>query len=112
MEASGCRYLFGCCSVFTQDGEVAADVFAKLNNDGHVDKSISVRPQPENVIIPPEYESDGVGAEIPPLVNIYMRIGAKVVGEPAIDREMKTVDYFVIFDLEEINRKYRKMFFG
>jgi putative hemolysin len=112
MEATGGRYLFGCCSVFTQAPEVAANVLAKLRGDGHVDESIDIRPRPETAIIPTGFVGDGAGAEIPPLVNIYMRIGAKVCGEPAIDRAMKTVDFFVIFDLEEINRKYRKMFFG
>lgn len=112
MESSKCRYLFGCCSVFTQEPRVAADVLAKLKADGHVDDSLTVLPQPEHTIIPKDYTPNPENAEIPPLVNIYMRIGAKVCGEPAIDRVMKTVDYFVVFDLEEINRKYRKMFFG
>lgn len=112
MESTGNRFLFGCCSVFTQDPETAADVLEKLRSGGHVDDSIDVRPQPENKVLPDSYEPNPDQASIPPLVNIYMRIGAKVCGEPAIDREMRTVDYFVVFDLEEINRKYRKMFFG
>lgn len=112
MESNGCRYLFGCCSVFTQDPHVAADVLAKLSGDGHIDESIDIRPRPDKAIIPVDYTPNGKNAQIPPLVNIYLRIGAKVCGEPAIDRDFKTVDYFVVFDLEEINRKYRKMFFG
>jgi len=112
MEASGCRYLFGCCSIFTQEPQVAADVFAKLRADGHVDQSLHIFPQPDVTILSDDLTGDAAAAEIPPLVNIYMRIGARVYGEPAIDRRMKTVDYFVVFDLDEINRKYRKMFFA
>ena len=112
MEASECRYLFGCCSVFTQDAQIAANVLAKLTNDGHVDETIDVTPRPGLAILNDELVGDSSSARIPPLVNIYMRIGAKVCGEPAIDRDFKTVDYFVVFDLKEINKKYRKMFFG
>ena len=50
--------------------------------------------------------------ELPPLVRIYLRVGCKVCGEPAVDREMRTVDYFVVFDLENLGRKYFKLFFG
>lgn len=112
MTATDCRYLFGCCSVFTQDAKVAGDVLAKLIEDGHVDESIPVTPLPETSIINPSLGADPANAEMPPLVQIYMRIGAKVCGEPAIDRDFGTVDYFVIFDVEEINKKYKKMFFG
>ncbi len=112
MQANDIRYLFGCCSVFTQDPRVAANVLARLRNDGHVHESLKVRPRPEKAIVPKGFIADGENAEIPPLVNIYMRIGAKVCGEPAIDRDFKTVDYFVLFDLDEINRKYKEMFFG
>lgn len=112
MESENCRYLFGCCSVFTQDPQIAANVLAKLKADGHVHESMTLRPRPEVAIIRDGLCGDPSAAEIPPLVNIYMRIGAKVCGKPAIDPDLKTVDYFVVFDLEEINRKYRKMFFG
>lgn len=112
MTSVNCRYLFGCCSVFTQDAQVAANVLAKLRAEGHVDESLPVRPRPEKAIIQKGVVGVPEDSEIPPLVNIYMRIGARICGEPAIDRDMKTVDYFVLFDLEEINRKYRKMFFG
>ena len=88
------------------------DVLAKLAEDGHVDESVVLRPQPALEIITDDLVGDPSSAEIPPLVNIYMRIGARVWGLPAVDRDLKTVDYFVVFDLDEINRKYRKMFFG
>ena len=87
-------------------------MLAKLTEDGHVDESISVSPLAKTSILDPSLEADPSRAEMPPLVQIYMRIGAKVCGEPAIDREFGTVDYFVIFDVDEINRKYKKMFFG
>ncbi len=107
------RYLFGCCSIFTQDGEVAAKVLDRLNADGNVHKSIKVSPREDRKCIPSGFTSkDSEEVELPALVNIYLRIGAKICGEPAVDRQFKTIDYFVIFDVNTINKKYLKMFFG
>lgn len=107
------RYLFGCCSIFTQDARKAAKVLEQLKQEGHIHPELEVWPRPNHWILPSGFDPSGEApVELPPLVNIYLRIGAKVCGEPAIDRDMKTVDYFVVFDLDTINPKYRKMFFG
>ncbi len=107
------RYLFGCCSIFTQNFEVAANVQHHLKLNGHVSEKVRVAPRKDRICIPTDFiPDDNADVDIPALVNIYLRIGAKICGAPAIDREFKTVDFFVIFDLETINRKYLKMFFG
>ncbi|NNE99805.1 MAG: GNAT family N-acetyltransferase [Pyrinomonadaceae bacterium] len=107
------RFLFGCCSIFTQDGDLARTVLDRLKTDGSVHDAIVVSPRPDRTCLPEDFVSDGsVEFDLPALVKIYLRIGAKVCGEPAIDREFKTIDYFVVFDVETINRKYLKMFFG
>lgn len=113
LEQNKKRYLFGCCSIFTQDSEVAAKVLSQLKAKGHLHETIEVKPRVDKICIPANFIPESLEEiELPALVNIYLRIGAKVCGEPAIDREFKTVDYFVIFDLNEINRRYKKMFFG
>ncbi len=113
LEQNEKQYLFGCCSIFTQDGEVAARVLHQLKRNGHLHENIKVKPRESKVCIPENFISnEKEEIELPALVNIYLRIGAKVCGEPAIDREFGTVDYFVIFDLEEINAKYKKLFFS
>ena len=49
---------------------------------------------------------------IPRLFRTYLRFGVKVCGPPAIDRQFKTIDYFVIFDVAQMNAFSRRMFFG
>ncbi|HUF03721.1 MAG TPA: GNAT family N-acyltransferase [Aridibacter sp.] len=111
--ARGKRHMFGCCSVFTQDGRKAAKILQQLKLAGCMHPSITVRPREEARIIPSGFEPSAMApVELPPLVSIYLRIGCRVCGEPAADREMQTVDYFVVFDLESIKPKYRRMFFG
>lgn len=107
------QYFFGCCSIFTQDGETAAKILQQLKNKGHLHKTIEVKPRENKICIPKDFVPEIFEEiELPSLVNIYLRVGVKVCGEPAIDREFKTIDYFVLFDLNEINERYRKMFFS
>ena len=107
------RYLFGCCSIFTQDGEVAGNVLNQLKQKGRLHDTIQVKPREDRICIPDNFvpnESETI--DLPILVNIYLRIGAAICGEPAIDKNFNTIDYFVIFDLKTISKKYFKMFFS
>lgn len=113
MTARSKRYAFGCCSIFSTDPASAASVFARFREDGLMHDSIIVRPREGKALLSgPQAPAHGERKALPALVEIYMRIGARVCGEPAIDREMGTTDFFVIFDVEAIAPKYRKMFFG
>ena len=48
--------------------------------------------------------------ELPPLFNMYLRLGARVCGPPMIDHEFGTIDFFVVFDVRSMNERYQKMF--
>ena len=50
--------------------------------------------------------------ELPPLFEIYLRYAGRVCGPPIIDREFKTVDFFVLFDVEALAPRARRLFFG
>jgi putative hemolysin len=43
---------------------------------------------------------------------MYFRYGACIVGQPAIDREFKTIDYLVLFDLKNMGKETYKLFLG
>ena len=49
---------------------------------------------------------------IPKLFRIYLRFGARVCGPPAIDRLFQTIDFLVLFDMEEMGGPWRNLFFG
>ena len=40
--------------------------------------------------------------QLPPLFTSYLRLGAKVCGGPALDREFKVTDYLVLLDLRDV----------
>lgn len=108
------RYMFGCCSLMSQDCTDGKRALRQLTRDGHLHETLRVRPRPECACQRGDYHSPDTEEELelPRLFGTYLRIGAKICGEPVIDRQFKTIDFFVIFDAKEMPEKYREMFFG
>jgi putative hemolysin len=98
--SNGKRYVFGCCSLTTQDEGLAMRAWEYLRREGFHDASI---PLPAREHCRCDYaEADLEGwedVELPQLFRTYLRYGAKIIGEPAIDREFKTVDYLALVDM-------------
>ncbi|MEZ5307809.1 MAG: GNAT family N-acyltransferase [Pyrinomonadaceae bacterium] len=105
------RYLFGCCSVFTQDPVMAASFLKRFREDGAMLDTFEIAPREDARILTENEYGELPAISYPPLVSIYLRIGAKICGEPAIDRKMKTIDFFVLFDLLDLNERYRAALF-
>lgn len=105
------RYLFGCCSLTSQDAAEGEKARRRIEQGGFYHQDFFVAPRSEYIC-----ESDSIAEfdewELPKLFLTYLRFGAKVCSPPAIDREFKTIDFFVMFDLETITEKYRRMFLG
>jgi putative hemolysin len=108
------RYMFGCCSLMSQDCTEGRRALRQLARDGHMHRELRVAPRAEYACQASDFHSPDTDEEleIPRLFGTYMKIGAKVCGEPVIDRQFKTIDFFVIFDAVEMPEKYREMFFG
>jgi putative hemolysin len=107
------RYLFGCCSLTSQDEDEALRVMEALEQQGNFHPRFAVPPRSGfecRVCVPPR-EPDRK-ASIPKLFRIYMHYGAKVCGPPAIDRQFKTIDFLVLFDVFDMDAQTRRMFFG
>jgi putative hemolysin len=106
------RYMFGCCSLTSQDANEGKAVMKLLEEGGHLHKDLYVPPQKDFECFAADFAgNESVQADIPKLFKIYLRYGAKVCGPPAIDRMFKTIDFFVIFDLALLDNISR-VFFG
>lgn len=103
------RYLFGCCSVFSTDSVVGMNAYRQLEKNNFIHPSFKVQPR-EAKVCPLNPKKPNLPVELPMLFNMYLKIGARVCGEPIIDYDFGTIDFFVIFDLDELNPKYRQMF--
>ena len=110
------RYLFGCCSLTSQIESEGWRAERLLRRENHFHPEFAVFPREGFVCSAENFSPDRGGGEdefeLPRLFHTYLRFGAKACSPPAIDRRFKTIDFFVIFDLETIDEKYRQMFFG
>lgn len=106
-----CRYLFGCCSLTSQDQAAGIRLYRQLKAAGKVVADVDVPPLPHTRCEAPD---DRVAAmpeiEVPPLFATYLRYGARVCSRPAIDREFKTIDYLVLMDTAALSRRTRLIF--
>lgn len=93
----GARYLIGCSSITSQDPEVGAAAYRQLLPHC-APPAWRTRPVPamacalNNVAPQP--------AAIPRLLSAYLAMGAAICGEPAIDREFRTIDFLTWVDIQ------------
>ncbi len=107
------RFLFGCCSLTSQDPLEGRTVMDHLEARGHVHPTVRVDPQPGFACYEDGLEPGASGrVKLPKLFRIYLRHGAKVCGPPAIDRQFKTIDYLVLFDVDAMSERQIRTFFG
>lgn len=107
MKKNGYRHLVGCASASLADGGGAA-AFVRDTTQRHLTppeyRAFPRLPFPHEKIDRPAV------AEVPPLIKGYLRIGARVCGEPAWDPEFNTADFLVLLALENLNRRYARHF--
>ena len=51
-----------------------------------------------------------VVAEMPPLLKAYMRLGAKICGEPCWDQDFQVADVFILLKRDELCPRYARPF--
>lgn len=105
------RYFFGCCSLTSQDPCEGKAIMQQLQRQESLHSEFCVQPQPSNICYTDDLPyTHQPNVHIPRLFAAYLRFGAKVCGPPAIDREFKTIDYFVLFDMHSMSDLARKFF--
>ena len=109
------RYLFGCASVSLMDEGVQASrvwQLAKQQMQEHAEQP-AVSPHLPYPIELLEAKADGGPvrqSRMPPLIKGYLKVGARICGEPAWDKDFNTVDFPVIVDIENMDHRYRRHF--
>ena len=120
MRRVNARYLLGCVSLETSDPAIGWALYRQLQQEAAFTDEIAATPQ-EAFRMPAaaeeavaRYQTDEGRTElarwVPPLLKGYLRLGAKLVGEPVLDREFGAIDFLVLFDLRKINEKYARHF--
>ncbi|MFD8020366.1 GNAT family N-acetyltransferase [Streptomyces lavendulae] len=108
MERSGHNWLAGCCSIPLADGGVlAAATRETVLARNLAPQEYRVTPHlpwnPEGITVPGR-------TELPPLLRGYLRLGAWVCGEPALDAAFGCADLYVLLSLRRTNPRYLNHF--
>lgn len=103
-------YLFGCASIGLEDGGVRAHaIMDNLRQQAMTPAAYRVRPK---LPVPevPAYDGATVSAPLPPLLKAYIRLGARIAGEPCFDPDFNVADVLVLVDVGVMDQTYARHF--
>lgn len=105
MDGLGRRYLFGCCSITTLDPDDGWRALRTIRAGGALHPMYSL-PALESYRCGEtarEFDPTLEGAlKLPKLFAAYLRLGAQVISEPAVDRAFGTVDFLILLDRQRV----------
>lgn len=97
---NGKRYLFGACSLPSQDPAEGMTLYRKLVESGCLHPTLRIDPRRGWSCRVSGSSKEVPVPEIPRLLRGYLSLGATLCGEPALDRSFKTIDFLVLLDIE------------
>jgi putative hemolysin len=100
----GFEYAMGCASIPTTDGgHVAATLCRRLLEEHLGCEEQRVFPRRAFVL---EGWNEVLDAVMPPLIKGYLRLGAKVCGNPAWDADFNTADLLLLLSITNLSGRY------
>ncbi len=118
MSASGSRFFFGCSSLKSMDYMFILNVYNALLHSGNLIhlpevkpigkfKSKSLKKLIKKQIIDKDVDELGMLEKLPPLLKSYIKAGARVIGEPAMDKDFQCFDFLTLLDFHNADQKYK-----
>lgn len=112
MEIHGIVRLFGCVSLHTKENEELIEIHHEIRTKYLSAEKYRVTPLPRCAFLPVGRQPLPPGGnsafrKFPPLLKGYLRLGAVICGDPAMDREFGTIDYLILVELDAIAERYR-----
>jgi len=112
LELTQVKYMFGCGSLHTHNVDEVSQVYTYLKSKYYADEKyrvypldkFSVKGLKDNVNIS---DTRGILKKLPPLLKGYFRLGAVICGEPALDTEFGTTDFFILLPTDRITKRYQ-----
>lgn len=102
------RYLMGCASISMQDGGIQAEAIMQRLRERYL-CTAHLRAEPKRPLPALELPSNVI-AELPPLLKAYMRLGARICGEPCWDEAFRVADVFILLKRDELCPRYARHF--
>jgi len=118
MTRSESRFFFGCSSIKSMDYMLILRIFQALAKSGNMVqlpdvkpigkfKSKSLRKLIKSHNLEQEIEDPNLLDQLPPLLKSYIKAGAKVIGEPALDKDFQCFDFLTLLDFHNADQKYK-----
>lgn len=106
----GFDYLMGCASIPPGPSGFAVDaVYRHIEAEQLGPASLGVAPKHP---VPAWKRCQRDESGIPPLLQAYLRLGAKVCGAPCWDEDFNVMDVFILLQLERLETRYERHFIG
>ncbi len=107
----GFDYLIGCPSIpLGENYREAYAIYASLTSRHLIAAAWQVQP---HIPLPPtEATPYPEKVSLPPLLKAYLRLGAKICGEPYLDGDFQVADLFILLPTREIEHRYARHFLG
>jgi putative hemolysin len=106
------QYLIGCASVpMGANGATASAAYELLKEKYLLPEASRVTPK---LPLPEQLVSDAKQPKpsLPPLLKAYIRLGARIGGEPCWDPLFDCADLFIVLSPVELQKRYAKHFLG
>jgi putative hemolysin len=111
-------YMLGCVSLEETDPRLGWALYEHLKAKNCLSRDFTVVPRPGFILKRPSEQeiqkvlSNGVGLikHIPPIFKGYLRLGGVICGDPALDKEFGTIDFFVLVNITKVPPRYLKRF--
>lgn len=112
----GVRYLIGCSSLTSTDPIEGQAAYRKLRRYLSPESFLTCPTAKFDCSVPEAKELQVAersrSVDIPRLMRAYLTMGARICGEPALDREFKTIDFLTLLDLRSLGPRAMAKFLG
>lgn len=106
-------FLFGCSSAKTTDSTEISAITGYLRQNGFITDEFNISPRESFTVPPSQGEAPGedrIKELVPSLLSSYLRAGAKVCGEPALDMDFKCADYFTVLRTQNLTQMFDRKY--
>ncbi|MBN1527007.1 MAG: GNAT family N-acetyltransferase [Candidatus Omnitrophica bacterium] len=111
-------YMLGCVSLEGTDPKTGWAMYEYIAKKYSVSKDFTVIPRPGFKLKRPSAreikkvleDEETLKKNIPPVFKGYLRLGGVICGEPALDRDFGTIDFFILVDMDSVPERYKRHF--
>ena len=114
------HYLFGCSSLMSRDIAQGYALMVHFKTHDLLHKDFLVYPRKKYQCTAAQDAMDGTAKvdikpaalTLPKLLQLYLKFGARICSDPALDQEFGSIDFFTIFNIHHIQKKHSPFYAG